>query len=985
MNLFSPKPLALACCLLLSLATTAVVDAQVDCGSLATRAHAVSGDVVALSDRVVEFRDFNFDGNAPAAYYYASTFNPPRAGGLILLSTVHDCTEDRDLPGAYGTVTWRAEFPEGTSLRDFAGGSISVWCEEFTQNFGEVGVPSDLTGLPDAADGPALECFAAPAVPEVPAIAVTPEGYNCEPLSEDYQVRWKIDGEDLAVELIGRIEEDEYLGFGRSGRDDSTAMIGADPVVVDFFEGNFRARDFKMTARAQCSNQQGVCPDTDSAQCTNDAQDVSGERESGVTLVRFKKPLVPTDIALESVDRAIPVEAGVSTAIVWAIGPTDSSTGLPFFHSVDFARTTVRLEFGRTVVDNCEPLLDPVDPEVPSTLSPTAAPVAPFQLPMIRDTTEITARIGPSAAERGYEGITGRDAWGIAWYMNGKDTKYQYLMLTSFLHCRSHTPVAFFFTDILIPVIEMRRGTTYRFLVNGGDDPTSTAQYHPLYLTDSLDGGFAQRTPLEQADETIFAGVEITGETAEGVTGYTATAEGAICEYTGGTDTEDALSKSFPEFFATLDTDCAEDQTVIDGAGVLEFTPDENTPDLLYYQCVTHRNLGWEIRVIDADAPSRLQVSCENLREKPIELNNDLTLNAVLDPFGGTITVELILEGEAWLAMGFTNGNVVMPGSEAVIGLPDEGTVQKYNLNDRSRSAIVPMPEESQTLINATIVQEGGQTILSFTKFLVEEGEHIIRNEGSNTFLFAYGAGNTFGQHAVRGGFQLEPSQCIQILDGEDITPGRESSIVIASSDLNRGLWVAHGVFASLAWAILVPLAVGASLIRGLLESMGLPKGMWFQIHRALNSTAVVFTLIAFALAVRALSDSGIDKHFSELTHHTIGLIIFIFSLVQGINGALRPHLPEPTPETEADAEDGSQAKGQSAGDKSSARVAWEYGHRFLGVAILVCAWWQVQSGLELFALRFNEEDRRGAFWGVVISILAIVLILFGYQKTTLK
>jgi len=349
------------------------------------------------------------------------------------------------------------------------------------------------------------------------------------------------------------------------------------------------------------------------------------------------------------------------------------------------------------------------------------------------------------------------------------------------------------------------------------------------------------------------------------------------------------------------------------------------------------------------------------------------------------MTVELILEGEAWLAFGFTGGNVVMPGSEAVIGLPDEGTVQKYNMNDRSRSAIVAMPEERQTLVNATIVQEGGQTILFFTKFLIEDGEHPIRNEGLNTFLFAYGASNTFGQHAVRGGFELEPSQCVQILDGEDITPGRESSIVIASSNLNRSLWVAHGVLASLAWAILVPLAVGASLIRGLLEYMGLPKTAWFQIHRALNSTAVIFTIIAFALAVRALSDSGIDKHFSNLAHHTIGLIIFIFSLVQGINGALRPHVPEPAAEIEADAEDGLPAKRQTAGAKSAARVAWEYGHRFLGVSILACAWWQVQSGLELFASRFNEEDRRGTFWGVVISLLALILILFGYQKIAVK
>lgn len=386
--------------------------------------------------------------------------------------------------------------------------------------------------------------------------------------------------------------------------------------------------------------------------------------------------------------------------------------------------------------------------------------------------------------------------------------------------------------------------------------------------------------------------------------------------------------------------------------------------------------------VVDAQEP---RVSCDNLRDNPIALTDDITLNAVIDPFGRTITVELILEDEAWLAMGFTDGNVIMSGSEAVIGMPDEGTVQKYDLNARSRSAIEPMPDEKQTLINATIVQEDGQTILSFTKSLNEEGEHLIRSEGANTFLYAHGGSNTFARHTVRGGFELEPAQCTQILDGEDITPDRNgTSIVIdAGNSNNRGIWVAHGVLASLAWAILVPLAIGASLIRDLLEHWGLPEGMWYQVHRALNGTAVILTIIAFSLAVHALNDDGTEEHFSLLTHHTVGLIIFIFSFVQGINGVLRPHLPEP-PKGEAahDTEDGSADKDNSDGTKSTARTAWEYGHRFLGVAILACAWWQVQSGLELFALRFDEEDRRYAFWGVVIGILAVLLILYVYQRS---
>lgn len=389
-------------------------------GSFTTRAHDVEGTVVALSDRVLEIRNFKFDGLAPAAFIYASGANPPTDGGLILLSPAHGCTDETDLQSADGSVTLRAELPPGSKLSDFAGGSISVWCEAVSANFGEVAIPADLT-VPDAADGPALQCFTSA---EVPSIARTPQGYNCESLNDDYQVRWQVEGNMLAIELLGRIDDDEYMGFGRSGADDRTLMVGADPIVADFFEGSFRARDFYITAQAQCSVGTGVCPDENANTGVNDVGEVSGERESGVTLVRYKKPILPSnvdlDVAGSPVDGVIAIDAGISTYVVWAIGPVDAATGLPFFHSNDFARTSVSLEFGRPVMDNCEPLLDPVDPNVEATLAPTAAPIEPFFLPIIRETTEITARIGPSAGDRGYTGVTGLDAWGIAWYLNGK-------------------------------------------------------------------------------------------------------------------------------------------------------------------------------------------------------------------------------------------------------------------------------------------------------------------------------------------------------------------------------------------------------------------------------------------------------------------------------------------------------------------------------------------------------------------------------------
>ena len=103
-----------------------------------------------------------------------------------------------------------------------------------------------------------------------------------------------------------------------------------------------------------------------------------------------------------------------------------------------------------------------------------------------------TAKIGPTGGKQGYEAITGRPSWGIAWYIN----------------------------DVLIPEVYVERDTTYKFIINGGNDPVNSAKNHPFYLTTSQDGGYIQLDADKRKDETVFAGVE----------GGNATAAGSLCQ-----------------------------------------------------------------------------------------------------------------------------------------------------------------------------------------------------------------------------------------------------------------------------------------------------------------------------------------------------------------------------------------------------------------------------------------------------------------------
>jgi len=93
-----------------------------------------------------------------------------------------------------------------------------------------------------------------------------------------------------------------------------------------------------------------------------------------------------------------------------------------------------------------------------------------------------------------------------------------------------------------------------------------------------------------------------------------------------------------------------------------------------------------------------------------------------------------------------------MEGGEGIIGTPGDGIVQKYTLGSSPR--VEPMPQEKQTLMSTSLTQEDGSTVMEFTKYLAEEGEHTINPAGENVFLYAVGMSNDLGYHgASRGSF----------------------------------------------------------------------------------------------------------------------------------------------------------------------------------------------------------------------------------------
>ena len=99
-------------------------------------------------------------------------------------------------------------------------------------------------------------------------------------------------------------------------------------------------------------------------------------------------------------------------------------------------------------------------------------------------------------------------------------------------------------------------------------------------------------------------------------------------------------------------------------------------------------------------------------------------------------------DGEGWIGLGFS-GFTKMDDGWAIVGIPAEGTVLKYDLFHDVATA---MDTTKQTLNGTSITSSGdGLVVMEFVTLMEEDGEVPIL-VGENPVLFSYG-GAEFGMH----------------------------------------------------------------------------------------------------------------------------------------------------------------------------------------------------------------------------------------------
>ncbi|XP_044263750.1 protein Skeletor, isoforms B/C isoform X2 [Tribolium madens] len=548
--------------------------------------HAISSDPIVIVDaQTLLVPNLSYDGEAPDAKFWVGRGPKPSPQGI----RVPDENGKMEPLRRYDRKTVVLTLPGDLTVFDI--GHFGIWCEAFTVDFGHVQIPQNVN-VP----------------PSLKMLGVSPQSkLNCEVLYDDlaFEVRWAVAGDSIVLQLVAKLDDREYMSFGISGDDSRSEMIGGDVVVawVDKETSKGFAEDYHLAAKSQCSGPTGSCPDNRLQENTNNVRLLNAAMVNGYSIVTYQRPLKPSD----EYDRQI--HTNRSQAIIWAIGPLNQRNEVSF-HS-HYTKGDQFLDFGRPAKWNC-PMPEGEQPSMKSTTTapsrsrnaekrrgstnnrkevadnersasrtrpterrrgntkpvPTPAPVAKrdaWEIPPIKcyepEDGVFYAQMGPTGGKRGYPAITGHVGWGISWYING----------------------------LLIPEINVVRGKTYTFVVEGGFDSEVAAKYHPFYITDDPVGGYEYKTPEEKKNVRIFAGAVAAKDGSVKPTGT-----GRLCHWTQQGDLEADDFESFGAYQRTLELKCDQGEP-----GVIQWTPDKDTPDTVYYQCFTHRYLGWKINVHD--------------------------------------------------------------------------------------------------------------------------------------------------------------------------------------------------------------------------------------------------------------------------------------------------------------------------------------------------------------------------------------------------
>jgi hypothetical protein len=344
-----------------------------------------------------------------------------------------------------------------------------------------------------------------------------------------------------------------------------------------------------------------------------------------------------------------------------------------------------------------------------------------------------------------------------------------------------------------------------------------------------------------------------------------------------------------------------------------------------------------------------------------VVLTPDLTLHykVVSDTY---FEAALVYTDMGWLGWG-TSATGSMIGSRAIVGSALDSNLVLVDLFDKS-SALKPVQSENGTAVpvRGVISQVNGKTTMIFATDLstTMQSTGIATNNNVVGMIVAAGYDNAYGTHKHHASFQLDLNAC-----------GYNSASAATSSQYtHRAMFMAHGAFATLAFCVVIPLAVGAAWFRSLIPRW------WIYVHVLGQCLAVMSTILAVAFGMAGVmmrQEVDFNGHLNQI-HHWVGLALFVLLLTQLVNGCARPPV-EAKPEWKAppnpydDAEYNDQQPSSSTCAPRSRREKWHLLHKITAWMVLGLSLYQVQSGLKLYQIEYGH--------GMPVVLLFWMWVLF--------
>jgi len=357
-------------------------------------------------------------------------------------------------------------------------------------------------------------------------------------------------------------------------------------------------------------------------------------------------------------------------------------------------------------------------------------------------------------------------------------------------------------------------------------------------------------------------------------------------------------------------------------------------------------------------------------------------------------------QGEGWLAIGFSkDGNMI--NSKAIIGLPasdgsNSAVPMFYDLDSKDDDGQGITPDHQmghKTSLTGFVHQNGdGTTIMHFSVHGLFEQIEGMHHHSVVNMLFAVGYTNELGLHRHRGAFRLDTRNCPAppdplLLSSDDLSA---TSVTLTTYD-HKAAFAAHGFFATLAFAVVIPAALASAWFRSLM-----PK-WWIYVHVLSNCAAVFFTTVSVATAfggmvMRENSSGGYEYNTSHMSigHHWVGLVLFLMVLFQVVNGFRRPPVEAKEDPTVTDiyAEPAPPKKMYCfcVPAPTTTRDKWKAVHVVTALTVIALTLYQLSSGLSLYTTEYggNKRAALALFWTWVVLLTASMLALkyFANQRS---